>query len=160
MPAPLGKGTRILPETSRSTSYGLLTLDTNDKVDAGEFHAFRQGRKTAELHCGHGHIGETATLDIVEVIVRRCIRVEPGALAVDTQLPDESVCREQIQGVVDRSLGNVHPALPQSRENLLGRQVLIGTHEELRDLYALHRGADPTGRKLVRRHIHRPSINH
>src|SRR5688500_12140827 len=126
MPAPLGKGTRILPETSRSTSYGLLALDADDKVDAREFHPIRKRRKAAELHCGHGHIGEAAALDIVEVIVRRRIRVEPGALAVDTQLPDESMCREQVQGVVDRGLGNVHPTLPQSGENLLGRQVLVG----------------------------------
>lgn len=148
------------PEASAaSADRGLLALHADDEIDAGELHAIRDRRQARELHVRHGHVDQLAAVDVVKVIVRRGIGVEPRTLAVDAELPDETLRGEQIQGVIDRRFGHVHAASAQARQDLLGGKVLIGRQEERRDLDALRRGADSAIAQLLQGSVHRLSIN-
>jgi len=73
----------------------------------------------------------------MEVVMRIDVRVEPGARAIDRELPDEAACGKQVERVVNRGLRDARTSCAQLREDLLGREVLTRRQQQGRDAYAL-----------------------
>ena len=63
-----------------------------------------------ELDVVQGHIHERAGIQVVEVVVRIGVRVEPAAIAAHGKLANEAGSREQVQGVVNRALETRSPS--------------------------------------------------
>ena len=53
---------------------------------------------------------QCAGLFVAKVVVRADIGIEPGAIAIDTELADQAMRGEQVQGVVDRGFGDRAPS--------------------------------------------------
>src|SRR5665213_4040263 len=99
-------------EVSRSTatlgsSGAATTPQTNHQIDTGHLHARRRLGQPAELHVLQFHVAQRAGVFVLEMVVRSDVGIEPGAFAIDTELPDEALGGEQIQRVVYRRLGSV-----------------------------------------------------
>src|SRR5262249_48820518 len=62
---------------------------------------------------------------------------------------DEARGREQVQRVVDRRLRDPHALAAQTRQDLLGRQVLGPAQQQRRDPQALRRGPDAMAQEAL-----------
>ena len=102
----------------QSNSAWRCLSQANHEIDSGDFHPCGRPRQAAELHFRHCDIGERATLDVVEVIVRLDVRVEPDARAVDRERADEPAAREQVERVVDRRLRHARAVRDELRKQL------------------------------------------
>ena len=120
---------RQFRELTRS-GFGSAT-QSNDEVDAIDLHSRRGFGQPLELDVAQGNIHQRAGIEIVEVVVRVGVRIEPAAIATHGKLADEARGREQIQSVVDRGLGNAQTEPAQARQDLIGRKVL-GSPEKQR----------------------------
>src|SRR5690348_1321396 len=109
----------------------LNATQSNDQVDAVDLHARRRLRKLLECDVAQGNIHERAGIEIVEVVMRVGVRVEPAAVTSDGELANEARGREQIQRVVDGRLGDPQAEAAQTRQDLVSGQVL-GTAEQQR----------------------------
>jgi len=88
-------------------------------------------------------IRERARLDILKMVVRLGVGVEPGSIAIDGELADDALGRKKIEGVVDRGLGDPHATLAKPAEDLLRRQMLRRGEQQRSDPQALRRRQYP-----------------
>jgi len=88
-------------------------------------------------------IRERARLDILKMVVRLGVGVEPGSIAIDGELADDALGRKKIERVVDRGLGDPHAPLAKPAEDLLRRQVLRRGEQQRGDSQTLRRRQYP-----------------
>ena len=86
------------------------------------------------------HVHQRAGVEIVEVVVRVGVRIEPAAVVAHRKLADEPGGREQIERVVDRGLRDPQPLAAQAREDLLGGKVLRTSQQQRGDAQSLRGG--------------------
>src|SRR5688572_4216061 len=74
---------------------------SNHEVDAVDLHARRRLRQTLKFHVPEADIHQRAAVEVVEMVVRICVRIEPAAVVAHGELADQARGREQIERVVD-----------------------------------------------------------
>ena len=79
------------------------------------------------------------------MVVRLGVGIEPRAVAVHGELSDDAPGGEQVEGVVDRGLGDPGTIAAQAFEQLVGRQVLGRADQQRGDAQALRRRLDAAG---------------
>src|ERR1700730_6018095 len=116
-------------ELSRRASRGKPRIlhffaQPDDQIDARHLGPGRWWRQAPERHRWNGNVDQSAALEVVKVVVRLDIGVEPGARAVHRQLANEAVRGEQVQRVVHRGFGHARTGGAQACQDLLRGEVL------------------------------------
>ena len=84
-------------------------------------------------------VGEQPGYYVVEVVMRRRIRVVEHARRIDDQLADEPLLEEEAERVVHGRFRRLRMTCIYRRENLFRGQVLLALEEHVRDLDPLAR---------------------
>src|SRR3990170_2188677 len=102
----------------------------------------RQRRQSEHPDVARRYVRELTGDDVVEMMMRRGVRIVDDARRIDDQLADEFLLQEQPERVVDRGLGGLGMAGVDHGENLVRRKMLAAAEQDLRDFHALVRRRD------------------
>src|SRR6185437_11516492 len=103
--------------------------------------------QTTELYVIWLDVQQRPALLIVEMVVRRDVRIEPGAVSIHVDLTNQPAGREQVQRVVDGGLRDARAGAPQGLGDLLGGQMPWRLQQQARDLQTLLGDPDTAGRQ-------------
>ena len=89
-------------------------------------------------------------VEIVEVVVRVGVRIEPAAIAAHRKLADQPGSREQVERVVDRRLRDAQALAAQAGEHLVGGEMLRTAQKQRGNAQSLGGGSHAgAGQALV-----------
>jgi hypothetical protein len=131
---------------------GLRILNASqpdEKFDAGVFGAGRRRGQLLETHGGVRQVGQGPGFEVLEVVVRLGVGVEPGAIAVDGELAHHAPGGEEVEGVVDGGLRHPRTLGAQALEDRLGGEVLGRAQQQRGDFKALRRRLDATAAQAL-----------
>src|SRR6185436_3394788 len=119
---------------------GLFPAQLDDELDSVDLHPGRGLGQALEYDVVQFHVHEGPSVEVMEVVVRVGVRVEPAAIAAHRQLTDQTGSREQVQRVVDGCLGHAQAQAAKPGEHLFGGEVLWPAEEQRSNPHALRGG--------------------
>jgi len=123
-------------------SRGPARADTDHDVHAQDFHGCRETGQFPDLYPRWGDVFETTRIGVEEVVMRVGIGVVETFGRIDHDLAHQARFREEVQGVVHRSLGYTGGTRAELGEDLLSAQMLVAAKQQPRNLHALFSGRD------------------
>lgn len=111
--------------------------NADDDIDIDQPGAGWQRWQVAQRTLRDAHIGQLARVDIVEMLVRRDVRVEKYLGGVDENFANKPLLRKKSQSVVDSGFGNQRCHLIYQGQQRVGGTMLGFAQQNRSDVNAL-----------------------